>query len=114
MKLVKSFHSALDKGLTKAVFDHVKNYLVCAFLFAAGSFGLENQSEIFLASYLGRAPGILIISLATLFALLNFYDGLYKFSKYKYHYILSAVLIFFYIIFSLRIIEITWGYRLGA
>jgi len=114
MKLLNSLHSALDKDLTKAVFDHVRNYLICAFLFAAGSYGIENQSELFLASFVGQAPGKLIMIIAALLALLNFYDGLYKFSKYKYHYSLSAVLIFFYIIFSLRIIEITWGYRLGA
>ena len=114
MKLLNSLHSALDKDLTKAVFDHVRNYLMCAFLFAAGSYGIENQSELFLASFLGQTTGQVIIVSATLLALLNFYDGLYKFSKYKYHYSLSAVLIFIYIIISLRIIEITWGYRLGA
>jgi len=114
VKLLKSLHSGLDKELTKAVFDHVRNYLMCAFLFAAGSYGIEYQSELFLASFVGQAPGILIIILATLLALLNFYDGLYKFSKYKYHYSLSVVLIFFYIIFTLRIVEITWSYRLGV
>lgn len=113
MKFFKLLHSALDKDLPKAIFDHVRNYLMCAFLFAAGSYGMEHQSELLFASFIGKSTGIVIIILATFLALLNFYDGLYKFSKYKYHSALNIFLILSYIMVSIRIIEITWGYRIG-
>ena len=114
MKIFDNLNSAIDKDLTKMIFDHVRNYLMCAFLFAAGSYGMENQSDLFLSEYIGSTTGSIIFILATLLALLNFYDGLYKFSKLKYHVLLSTSLFCIYILLSLRLIEITFGYRSGV
>ena len=36
MKLFKRFNDALDEGLSKSIFDHVRNYLMCSFLLAIG------------------------------------------------------------------------------
>ena len=114
MKFFEKINSAIDKGLTKAIFDHVRNYLMCAFLFAAGSYGMQNQSELFLSEYIGPSTGIALFILAGLLALLNFYDGVYKLTQLKYHNLISVLLFCIYILLSFRIVEITLGYRIGV
>jgi len=36
----------LNKGLFKGVFDHIRNFLICAFLFALGTNELKQQTVI--------------------------------------------------------------------
>ena len=37
MKMIKWLNSALDRGVSKQVFDHVRNYMICAFILAVGT-----------------------------------------------------------------------------
>lgn len=47
VKTIKYFNSALDRDLTKQVFDHIRNYLICAFILAIGTTELRQQEREF-------------------------------------------------------------------
>jgi hypothetical protein len=37
MKALERFNTALEMGFSKAVFDHLRNFLMCSFLLAVGA-----------------------------------------------------------------------------
>ena len=113
MILIKKFYNSLEQGLTKDIFDHVRNYLMCAFLIATGSYAMKYGSGGLLGVVTNEYTGIGIIALGFILALLNLYDGILRLSKFKHHLFLDIVLILLYIFISERIIEISWGFRLG-
>mgnify|MGYP007010887375 CR=1 FL=1 len=45
--MFEHFNTALQAGLTKAVFDHARNYLICAFILAVGTNELKNRTVTF-------------------------------------------------------------------
>ena len=47
MKPLKHLNSALDRGAIKQIFDHVRNYLICAFVLAVGTTELRQQENQF-------------------------------------------------------------------
>ena len=113
MKIAKQFHTSLERGLSKAIFDHVRNYLMCAFLMATGTYAMEQKAgwpaDIGLTEFIGVG----IVAVGFILALLNLYDGIYRLSKFKHHLILDVVLVLLYVILSERIIEISWGFRVS-
>ncbi len=113
MSIIKKFHKSLEQGLAKDIFDHVRNYLMCAFLIATGTYAMKHGSGGLLSVVTSEFTGVGIIVLGFILALLNLYDGIYRLSKFKHHLFLDIVLVLLYVFISERIIEITWGFRVS-
>jgi hypothetical protein len=112
MKIFNRLNTALDSGISKAIFDHLRNFLICAFLLAVGTNELKEHTSSFLGLIPTKFSGIGVIAIAISLIALNLYDGIRKISKTKHHLILTFVLIFLYIFFAIRVVQMTWDFRL--
>jgi len=111
MKIFDQLNSSLDAGLSKTVFDHFRNFLMCAFILAIGANELKQHTSHFFGLVPSSYSGIGVIVISCLLILLNLYDGIRKISKFKYHIILIICLIIIYLFFSIRVVEMTWHFR---
>jgi amino acid permease len=110
-QILKKFWSQLDEGITKDVFDNLRNFLMCALLFAAGNDALYGDSRLLLGLFVSHVAGWGLICLAAILMLLNICDGLKKLSKLRYHVALQVLVCLFYIIFAERVVELVWNFR---
>ena len=111
MQAFKWLNGALDRGAIKQVFDHVRNYMICAFILAIGTTELratEPQLFDFIPPGYG---GLGVIAVAVVLICFNLYDGIRRISRSKYHALLIAVLIALYLFFSVRVVEMAWNFR---
>ena len=111
MKMIKRLNSALYQGVSKLVFDHVRNYMICAFVLAIGTTALrEDQSQFF-----GIIPsgygGLGVIALGAMLILFNLYDGVRRIAKSKYHSVFIVLLVFLYLFMTARVVEMAWDFR---
>lgn len=51
--------------------------------------------------------------MACLLFLLDLYDGIRQISKSKFHKVLMGGLIFFYVVMSIRIMELAWNFAIN-
>lgn len=113
MMISKKFNKALENGLSKEVFDHIRNYLICAFLLALGTSEFREHSGTF--TFTGITPsqyhGVIAIVLSVMLLLLNFFDGIRKLSKAKHHLLFIILLTGIYLFISYRVIEMAWEFR---
>ncbi len=114
MSIFTAFSNMVDKGLTKYIFDHVRNLCLCGLLFAAGTFALHHPGIVLFGLIPERYPGWVLIGFAGVLTLLNVYDGIYKLRKFNSSGWATVVLIFLYLIISIRIVQLVWGLRAGA
>ncbi|MGI9319719.1 MAG: hypothetical protein ACR2QW_20515 [bacterium] len=102
--------SAMEDGLVKQLFDRLRNYLICATLFAIGIFEYKQKPGDFLGFDAGDYSGLPIILLAFVLFVLNTFDGIRMSIKHLENVILRIVLIVFYVFFSIRLMELAWKY----
>ena len=115
MKRLDRLNAALSDDLIKEIFDQVKNYLICAFLFAIGVVAFREKTGFFFGQITPDSnaySGIGIIALSFFLFCLNLFYGVRKISRYRYGSIYSAVLVLLYIIISVRVIELAWNFRM--
>ena len=109
--MIKQLNSALDRGSLKQVFDHLRNYMICAFILAVGTTELrQTESQFFDLIPPGRA-GLGVVAIGAVLMCLNLYDGIRRISRSKYHSVLIVALIILYLFFSLRVVEMAWDFR---
>ena len=113
MKKFRNFNIALDKGLAKSVFDHVRNYMMCSLLLAIGVSGIDGDNDLILNLVPNTYSSISLVALAVILFCLNLYDGIRVLSKSNYHrgYIFGLVAI--YIAMSVVVIELTSSFRVA-
>ena len=111
IRFIGVINDTLSKETVKAIFDHLRNFLICAFLFSIGAYAITSQSENILGLFTSRFTGYMMVILASILTGINLFDGVRQLSRIRYHVIIQIALILFYIIFALRIIEITWEFR---
>ena len=108
---IKKINGALDRGLSKKVFDHVRNYMICAFILAIGTTELRQQgNQVFDFVPPGYA-GSGVISFAVILICVNLYGGIRRIWATKYHISLSVALVFLYLFMSVRVVEMAWDFR---
>ena len=71
MKSIKHFNSALDRGALKQIFDHLRNYLICAFMLAVGTTELRQPGSQFFDLIPQRYAGSGVIFFAGVLICLN-------------------------------------------
>ena len=101
----------LDHDLNTKVFDNVKNLLVCALLFAAGSNALNGNQQIFLGLWGSQLTGLGLIVVSAVLMLMNISDGLHRLAKLRYHALLQAFFCLLYLVIAVRVVEMVWGFR---
>jgi len=112
MNKLKQLNTALDREFSKAVFDHIRNFLMCAFLLAIGTNELREHTSILYGLVPGQYTGIGVIGAALILIVLNLYDGIRKISKTRYHLIFTIGLIAIYLFLSIRVVEMAWDFRI--
>jgi hypothetical protein len=110
-KLWKRYLHLLDQDLNTKVFDNIKNLLVCALLFAAGSNALNGNHQIFMGLWGSQMTGLGLIVVSALLMLMNISDGLHRLAKMRYHVLLQVFFCLLYLIVAVRVVEIVWSFR---
>lgn len=111
--LWKRYLKLLDDDLNTRVFDNIKNLLVCALLFAAGTDALHGKHDLFMGFLALNLAGWGLIAVSGLLMVLNVSDGIRRLAKLRYHVLLQVLLILVYLVIAERVTEIVWGYRAG-
>ena len=111
MSILAKVNNAIDGGIINDIFIHVRNYVVCSLILAAGFYAIKNPRNILLGPKAYEVAGYITIVFGFLLILLNLYDGIYKLSKYKRHLLLNILLLAIYLFVTLRIFEIIWSFR---
>ena len=113
--MFKQINSAVENVPSKAIFDHLRNYFMCAFLLAIGTTEFRAQTNLI---FFGLVPsyfsGAGVIGISCVLIVLNLYSGIRSISKSKYHLIFTVGLVIIYIFFSIRVIEMAWNFRITA
>jgi hypothetical protein len=111
--MLNKLKSSIDAGLVILVFTHIRNYLICITIIAAGFFALENQQVALLGLPIlfDKFAGLITILLGLMLALLNLYDAIYRLSRMKFHLVLNFLLVGIYIFVTLRIFEVLWHFK---
>ena len=114
MIYITRLNLALQSGLSKEIFDHIRNYLICATVLALGTIEFRHHTTSTLFGLISsKYAGIGVIGLSFILIAMNLYDGIRKLSKFRYHTVFTICLVMIYIFFSARVVEMTWNYRIG-
>lgn len=111
MTSFKKFNDALDRGLSKAVFDHVRNYMMCSLLLAIGVSGSNEDADLLFNLVPKNYSGISLVGLSCILFCLNLYDGIREISKSNYHSIFIFGLVMVYVAMSVVVIELASSFR---
>src|SRR5471030_3445014 len=84
-KLWRKYLALLDTDFTTQVFDNIKNLLVCALLFAAGTNALHSEHHLYMGVMGSHVAGWVLIAVSTVLLLLNVSDGMRRLSRLRYH-----------------------------
>lgn len=110
-RLWRKYRALLEDGLTTKVFDNIKNLLVCALLFAAGTNAVQGDHQVFLGLFVMRLTGWGLIAMSAVLLFLNISDGLHKLAKLRHHRVFQMGLFILYLVISIRVVEIVWNFR---
>ena len=111
MKAIESINDALDSGASKQILDHVRNFMIGAFILAIGTSEFRQQDNQFFELIPPGYAGLGVIIFATILILFNLYDGIRRISKSKYHISLTLGLVVLYLFLSVRVVEMAWDFR---
>lgn len=114
MKPITRLNLALQDGLSKEIFDHIRNYLICALILAIGTSEIKGHSSLLFGLIPGNYSGYGVVVFAFILIAFNLYDGIRKLSRTRYHLTFTISLITLYIFMSIRVIEMTWHFRADA
>lgn len=110
-RLWRKYLDLLEQGLCANVFDNVKNLIVCALLFAAGTSALHAEHPVFLGLMGAKVTGSGLIAISALLMFLNISDALHRVAQLRYHMVLQLALWAFYLIVAVRMVELVWSFR---
>jgi len=110
-KLWVFYLNLLENDLCTKVFDNVKNLLVCALLFAAGTSALHAEQPVMLGLLSTRVTGAGLIVISALLMFLTISDGLHRVARMRYHKLLQLMLWVFYLVLAVRIVQLVWSFR---
>ncbi len=104
----------LENEAVKSIFDHLRNLFYCTLILAAGFFVNNKPPDWIAGTSLAPVSGYVAIGTGILLILLVFSDGIYKLSKLKHPFILSFLLVAFYVLVTVRLTLILLEFRMGS
>ncbi|VXC50221.1 hypothetical protein [Pseudomonas sp. 8O] len=107
----KIYIKFLENDLCTKVFDNVKNLLVCALLFAAGTSALHSEQSMFLALVGAKLTGSGLILISAVLMFLNISDALHRVARLRYRMIIQIFLWSFYLVVAIRMVQLVWSFR---
>lgn len=110
-KLWALYMNLLEKDLCAKVFDNIKNLLVCALLFAAGTSALRAEQPVIFGLLSTQIAGTGIILISALLMFLNISDGLHRVARLRYHKLIQLLLWVSYMVLAVRIVQLVWSFR---
>ena len=110
-KLWKQYQALLAKDLSTQIFDNVKNLVVCALLFAAGTEALRGTHDLFLGILASSMAGWGLIGISSVLLVLNVSDGIRRLAVLRDHVFFQLLLIVAYVVIAVRVVEIVWSFR---
>lgn len=110
-KFWRKYLALLETDFTTQVFDNIKNLLVCALLFAAGTNALHGGHQLFMGLLASNLAGWGLIATSALLMLLSVSDGLRRLSRLPYHTAFQIILGLVYLVLAVRVVEIVWDFR---
>lgn len=110
-KFWRKYLALLDTDFTTQVFDNIKNLLVCALLFAAGTNALDSSHHLYMGLLASDLAGWALIGLSAVLMLLNVSDGMRRLSRLPYHTAFQVILFLIYLVLAIRVVEIVWDFR---
>jgi hypothetical protein len=111
MSILPKFNNAIDEGVFKEIFTHIRNYVVCSLILAAGFYAVKNPRNLLFGTKADEVAGVVTLVFGFLLIFINLYDGIYKLSRHKRHFLLNIFLLVIYLFVSLRVFEIIWNFR---
>jgi hypothetical protein len=111
MSIIAKFNNAIDKGIIKDIFLHIRNYAVSSMILAAGFYEIKHPRKLLLGAKADEVAGFITIVFGIILLLLNLYNGIYKLSKYKQNLLVHGFFLVAYIVITVRIFEIIWHFR---
>lgn len=109
--LWRKYLALLDADLSAKIFDNIKNLLVCALLFAAGTDALRDDHQLFMGLWGSTLAGWGLITVSAILLLLNISDALHRLAKMRHHVVLQTFMCLLYLILAVRVVEIVWSFR---
>lgn len=109
--LWRKYLQLLENDLCAKVFDNVKNLIVCALLFAAGTSALHVEQPVFLGLWGTKVTGAGLLLISALLMFLNVSDGLHRVARLRYHVVLRILLWAVYLIVAIRLVQLVWSFR---
>jgi hypothetical protein len=101
---------SIDKEFIKQLFDHLRNYLICATLFAIGTLEYHQKPGEFLGINVGDYSGLPLILFAVVLFILNTYNGIRVSIVFLESLTLKLILIVLYLLITTRFMELAWKY----
>ncbi len=114
MKMIRQINEQLENGLTKGIFDHIRNLLICAFLLAIGTGQLIGSSDMFFSITQGKYAGVGVIAVALILIAINIYDGIRMISKAQMNILVTISTVFIYLFLTFKVLEMAWNFRLPS
>ena len=102
MKMIRQINEQLENGLTKGIFDHIRNLLICAFLLAIGTGQLIESTDMFFSITQGKYAGVGVIAVALILIAINIYDGIRIISKAQMNILVTISIVLLYLFLSKR------------
>ena len=109
--MINIFRISYQEDAVKQLFDHVRNYMICALLLAIGTTEFTEKTSAVTSMVSIEYSGVGIIGIAIILTVINLYDGIRRLAKARFHAILIAVLVAVYLFISMRVVEMTWNFR---
>jgi hypothetical protein len=103
--------STAGTGFQHAIFDNIKNLLVCALLFAAGTSALRADYQQFIGVLVAGATGWGLIGVSAVLMFLNVSDGIRRLGKLRYHVAIQVLVSLVYLLIAARLVEVVWAFR---
>lgn len=112
MELINRINEKFENGLTKSIFDHVRNLLIGAFLLAIGTSQLTGPTDMFFSITQGKYAGVGVIAVAFILIAINIYDGIRIVSKTKTNILVTISVVLLYLFLTIKVLEMSWNFRL--
>jgi hypothetical protein len=63
MSILPKFNNAIDEGVFKEIFTHIRNYVVCSLILAAGFHTIKNPRNLLFGTKADEVAGVVTMYL---------------------------------------------------